>query len=171
MAAERKVTEDLAYHLAVDVSSLEVGTNLFRGPTRPHTRTSAGTELIPRDAVFINMPTAGPEPYPLAGSGWGQLRTAAVQVVVRDTDVGSDVPQAVFDALVDMTLGTGYLGLEMVGSGPAYLPGIDPNQDSTWSINVNVLYDQRLTPEGDGELDFSDPEDSGWLYILYKFGP
>ena len=154
--AERKVTEDLAAQLATDVSSLTVGTNLFRGATRPHTRTTAGAELIPRDAVFINMPTAGPEPFPLAGSGWGQLRTAAVQVVVRDTDAGSNIPQQVYDALVDMTLGTGYLGLEMVGSGPAYLPGIDPNQDNTWSINVNVLYDQRLTPSLYGSAAYGD---------------
>lgn len=169
--ADRKVTEDIAHQLETDVSSLTVGTNLFRGPIRPHTRTSSGTELIPRNSVFISTPTEGPAPFPIAGSGWGQLRTATIQVIVRNTDTGSNLPQQIFDILVDVTLGTGYLGLEMIGSGPAYLPGINENEDNLWSMNCNVIYDQRLTPSGDGELDFSDSLDSGWQSILFGFSP
>ena len=171
MAAIRKVINDVALQLETDVSGLTVGTNLFRGPVRPYTRTSAGTELIPRNAAFVSAPTEGPEPYPIAGSGWGKLRIASVQVIIRNTDTGSTMPQRIYDAFVSMVLPTGYLGIAMIGSGPAYLPGIDSNEDNMWSINTHVTYDQRETTSGDGELDFSDSEDSGWQSILFGFSP
>ena len=162
----KTVANDIADQIASDGLG-EVGTNLFHGPTRPHTMTSAGVDLIPRDAIFVALPTPGPDPLPTAGSAYQEIRTAAVQIIVRNTDTASTVAQQVFDGLATATI-LEYIALEMIGSGPAYIPGIDPNQDNLWSINLHAIYDQRDTTSGDGELDFSDQDDSAWLTILFS---
>jgi len=68
-----------------------------------------------------------------------------VQIIVRNTDTASTVAEQVYNALATATI-TDYIALEMIGSGPAYIPGIDPNQDNLWSINLHAIYDQRETP-------------------------
>jgi hypothetical protein len=162
----KTVANDIANQLSTDGLGT-VGTDIFRGPTRAFTQDSDGVDLIPRDAIFVALPTPGPDPIPMAGTAYQDVRTAAVQIIVRNTDTASTVAEEVYNALAVATPAE-YIALEMIGSGPAYLPGIDPNQDNLWSINLHAIYDQRDTTSGDGELDFSDADDSAWLTILFS---
>ena len=164
--AVKTVANDIASQIATDGLG-SVGTDIFRGPTRAFTQDSDGVDLIPRDAIFVALPTPGPDPVPMAGSAYQDVRTAAVQIIVRNTDTASTVAEQVYNALAVATPAD-YIALEMIGSGPAYIPGIDPNQDNLWSINLHAIYDQRDTTIGDGELDFSDADDSAWLTILFS---
>ena len=140
----KQVANDIAAQIATDGLGT-VGENLFRGPTRPHTQTSAGVDLIPRDAIFVALPTPGPDPLPMAGTAYQDIRTAAVQIIVRNTDTASTVAEQVYNALAAATPAN-YIALEMIGSGPAYIPGIDQHQDNLWSINLHAIYDKRDTP-------------------------
>lgn len=173
--AEVTIANDITAYLGdVDPSVGTVGTNIFRGPARPFTKSGAST-LIPRNCIFVVANTAGDAPVPLAGSAYQKIRTVSAQVIVRNTSAASDSAQTVYNALADLEVSDistlGYVAFEMPQSNPLYLPGLDNNVDSYWTINIDAIYDQRLVPSGDGELDFSDPDDSGWQSILFGFSP
>ena len=141
-----------------------VGTSIFHGPLRPYMQVS-GTDIIPRNAIFVSMPTEGLPPYPMAGTSYQKLRRPSVQVMVRRTNAGTTTARAILETLADDL--SGYIAVEVAGSGPAYL-GPDAEENHLWSINITVIYDERATTFGDGELDFSDADDSAWLTILFS---
>jgi len=138
--AVRYVANDIADVLETEGIGT-VGTNIFRGPLRPFTQLSS-TDVIPRNALFVSLPIPGPDPVPMAGSAYEMIRIASVQIIVRNTDTSSNKAQQTYDVLASLTPDN-YIALEMIGSGPAYIPGIDANRGNLWTINLHAIYDQR----------------------------
>ena len=144
--AEILIAEDIAGFLGdVSPSLGEVGTDIFRGPVRPFSKSGA-TTLIPRDCIFVIENTGGDAPIPAAGSAYQEIRSVALQIIVRNTSSSSTKAQEVYNVLADLTTADitqpGYIVFEMSQSNPLFLPGLDNNVDSYWSINMEAIYDQ-----------------------------
>jgi len=144
--AEILVAEDIAGFLGDATPSLgTVGTDIFRGPVRPFTKSGA-TTLIPRNCIFVIENTGGDAPIPVAGAGYQEIRTVSLQIIVRNTSSASTKAQEVYNVLADMTTADitqpGYIVFEMAQSNPLFLPGLDNNVDAYWSINMDAMYDQ-----------------------------
>ena len=118
-----------------------VGTDIFRGGLRPYAQVS-GSDIIPRNAIFVSAPTPGLAPIPIAGTNWQKLRQVSIQVMLRRSSSSDATARSVFESLAAGI--SGYVMTEVVGSGPAYL-GVDQNGDHLWSMNMIITYDETLT--------------------------
>jgi len=145
--ADITLAADIAKYLGAYTPTIgTVGTDIFRGPVRPFTKTGA-TTLIPRNCVFVIANTGGEAPLPMAGTAYQQVRTVSVQVIIRNTSSHDATAVNIYNALTAMATSDldqpGYIGFQVQNSSPIYIPGIDGNLDNYWTINVDAIYDQR----------------------------
>lgn len=119
---------------AGSLSSYAIGQNLFTGPVRPPSYTSAGTAVVPHAAIFCNA-------YDEQNSAGvtANLSERFVQVTVRG-DVGASsaalaVARAVRDA-VHRATSDGYAGI-WVSNGPTFAP-LDPTKHPEFRLNVRL---------------------------------
>lgn len=145
--ADITLAADIARYLGDYTPTIgTVGTDIFRGPVRPFTKSGA-TTLIPRNCVFVTANTGGDVPYPMAGTAYQKVRTVSAQIVIRNTNSYDATAVNIYNALTAMSTSDmnqdGYVAFEVQNSSPIYIPGIDGNLDNYWTINIDAIYDQR----------------------------
>ena len=124
---------DLATHIASNVGSLTLGTNIFAGPLR------STAESAPQLAVGVVL-VPGPTPIELLTGGTKKLFEPSLTIMIRskpdEYQNGRDLAESVWEAVHNGSV-SGYQWVRCQQASPIYA-GMTDNRNHYFTINVTM---------------------------------